>query len=87
MMGLRGAPGGVAPSLVSCRFGRSNQPIDRIRSLMRTVSTFLACSGYAIDQVRGGAERFVDSEAFAVSAMIIWLAPRPTRALEPGVAH
>ena len=54
---------------------------------MRTVSTFLACSGYAIDQARGGAERFVDSEAFAVSAMIIWLAPRPTRALEPGVAH
>lgn len=59
-------------------------------------------SGFTVDQVRGSVERLVDSEAFAVSitqlfvlaavifavsAMIIWLAPRPTRALEPGAAH
>ena len=47
----------------------------------------LTGSGYSIDQVNGGLERFVDSEAFAVPVMIIWLAPRPTRALKPGAAQ
>jgi MFS transporter, DHA2 family, multidrug resistance protein len=59
-------------------------------------------TGLSLDQVRGSVEHLVDSEAFAVaitqlfvlaavifavSALIIWLAPRPTRALEPGAAH
>lgn len=64
--------------------------------------TALDGSDFTLDQVRGSVERIVDGEAFtvaitqlfvlaaiifAVAALIIWLAPRPTRALEPGAAH
>ncbi len=62
----------------------------------------LVGSGFSLDEARISVERLVDAEAFAVSitqlfflaavifaasALIIWLAPRPTRALEPGAAH
>jgi MFS transporter, DHA2 family, multidrug resistance protein len=77
-----------------------SEMVDRLNS--GDAETALATSGLSLDQVRGGVERLVDGEAFAVaitqlftlsalifivSAVIIWLAPRPTRALEPGAAH
>ncbi|PXA87148.1 MFS transporter [Nostoc sp. 3335mG] len=58
--------------------------------------------GFSLDQVRGMVEQFVNKEAsalatthiffssalvFAFAAMIIWLAPRPARAINPGAAH
>jgi MFS transporter, DHA2 family, multidrug resistance protein len=58
--------------------------------------------GFSLDQVRGMVEQFVNKEAsalatthiffssalvFAFAAMIIWLAPRPARAVAPGAAH
>ena len=62
-----------------------------------------AVPALALDQMRGGVERiwstakrsqssitqlfFLAAVIFALSALIIWLAPRPTRALEPGAAH
>jgi MFS transporter, DHA2 family, multidrug resistance protein len=58
--------------------------------------------GFSLDQVRGMVEQFVNKEAsalatthiffssalvFVFAAMIIWLAPRPARAVAPGAAH
>jgi MFS transporter, DHA2 family, multidrug resistance protein len=62
----------------------------------------LRAQGFSLDQARGMIEQFVNKEAsalatthiffssalvFAVAAMIIWLAPRPARAVAPGAAH
>ena len=59
-------------------------------------------SGFTLEQMRGSVERIVDGEAFAMSitqlfvlaaiifavaATIIWLAPRPNRAIDPGASH
>lgn len=62
----------------------------------------LTAQGFSLDQIRGVIVNLVDKEAFAVatthifmlsavifgfSAMIIWLTPRPRRAVGPGAAH
>lgn len=62
----------------------------------------LQAQGFSLDQARGMIEQFVNKEAsalatthiffssalvFGVAAMIIWLAPRPARAVAPGAAH
>jgi MFS transporter, DHA2 family, multidrug resistance protein len=77
-----------------------SEMVDRLNTA--DTEGVLASSGFAVDQVRSGVERIVEGEAFAVaitqlftlsaiifivSALIIWLAPRPARALEPGAAH
>lgn len=77
-----------------------SEMVDRLNT--GDTEAALATSGFTNDQVRGGVERLVDGEAFAVAitqlftlsavifvvaALIIWLAPRPRRALEPGAAH
>jgi DHA2 family multidrug resistance protein len=64
--------------------------------------TALHSAGFSIGQIRGTIEQFVDRESlalatdhiflisasiFAVAAMLIWLAPRPTREIEAGAAH
>ncbi|HEX8555605.1 MAG TPA: DHA2 family efflux MFS transporter permease subunit [Sphingomonas sp.] len=66
------------------------------------VSTSLQANGLSLDQVRRAIEQFVEREAmavatnhlfflsavvFAVAACLIWLAPRPARAVRPGAAH
>jgi len=65
-------------------------------------ATALQAQGFSLDQVRGMVEQFVNKEAsalatthiffssalvFVFAAMIIWLAPRPSRAVAPGAAH
>lgn len=65
-------------------------------------SAALQASGFSLDQVRGTIEQTVVQESyaqsinhlfllsaivFAFAAMIIWLSPRPARAIEPGAAH
>lgn len=62
----------------------------------------LMAQGFSLDQVRAIMAQLVDKESLAVStthifmlsavifffaAMIIWLTPRPTRAVGPGAAH
>jgi DHA2 family multidrug resistance protein len=62
----------------------------------------LAAQGFSLDQTRGLIAQLVDKEAFALAtshifllsafvfvgaAMIIWLTPRPRRAVTPGAAH
>jgi DHA2 family multidrug resistance protein len=62
----------------------------------------LQAGGFSLDQARGAIEQVVTQESlalsvnhvfllaalvFAVAAMIIWLSPRPRRAVEPGAAH
>jgi DHA2 family multidrug resistance protein len=65
-------------------------------------SDALAAQGFSLDQIRSVIAQLVDKEAmavatthiflisavvFAFAAMIIWLTPRPTRAVEMGAAH
>ncbi|MGY2735559.1 DHA2 family efflux MFS transporter permease subunit [Sphingomonas sp. UYP23] len=65
-------------------------------------SAAMQASGFSLDQVRGTIEQTVTQESyamainhlfllsaivFAFAAMIIWLSPRPTRAVEAGAAH
>lgn len=67
----------------------------------QTVDT-LQHLGFSLDQVRGSIERTVTQESYALAvdhifllsailfagaAIIIWLSPRPTRAVAPGAAH
>ncbi len=67
-----------------------------------STSSALQASGFSLDQVRGAIEQTVTQESyamainhlfllsaivFAFAAMIIWLSPRPTRAIEAGAAH
>ncbi len=62
----------------------------------------LTAQGFSLDQARSVIAQLVDKEAFALAtshifllsaivfvaaAMIIWLTPRPTRAVGPGAAH
>jgi DHA2 family multidrug resistance protein len=62
----------------------------------------LTAQGFSLDQARGVIAQLVDKEAFALAtshiflisagvfvaaAMIIWLTPRPKRAVGPGAAH
>lgn len=62
----------------------------------------LTAQGFSLDQARATIAQLVDKEAFALAtshifllsaivfvgaAMIIWLTPRPTRAVGPGAAH
>ena len=62
----------------------------------------LTAQGFSLDQARAAIVQLVDKEAFALAtshifllsaivfvaaAMIIWLTPRPTRAVGPGAAH
>lgn len=66
------------------------------------VSRSLQATGFSLDQVRGAIEQTVVQESYAISitqifllssavfaiaAMVIWLAPRPGRAIEAGMAH
>ena len=68
----------------------------------QATSDTLAAQGFSLDQIRGVVVQLVDKEAmavatthvflisavvFALSAMIIWLTPRPTRSIEMGAAH
>lgn len=68
----------------------------------QATSDTLAAQGFSLDQIRGIVVQLVDKEAlavatthvflisavvFALSAMIIWLTPRPTRSIEAGAAH
>ena len=68
----------------------------------QATSDTLAAQGFSLDQIRGLVVQLVDKEAmavatthvflisavvFALSAMIIWLTPRPTRSIEAGAAH
>ncbi|MCX8477078.1 MAG: DHA2 family efflux MFS transporter permease subunit [Sphingomonas sp.] len=68
----------------------------------QATSDTLAAQGFSLDQIRGVVVQLVDKEAlavatthvflisavvFALSAMIIWLTPRPTRSIEAGAAH
>jgi DHA2 family multidrug resistance protein len=65
-------------------------------------SAVLQSSGLSLDQARGVISRTVDQESavlainhmfllsaiiFVAAAMVIWLAPRPKRAVGPGAAH
>ncbi|QXQ05363.1 DHA2 family efflux MFS transporter permease subunit [Sphingosinicellaceae bacterium] len=65
-------------------------------------SAALQGAGFSLDQARGFIEQFVSQESstvamghisllatfiFVFAAMIIWLAPRPTRVIEAGAAH
>ncbi|MBW8840886.1 MAG: DHA2 family efflux MFS transporter permease subunit [Sphingomonadales bacterium] len=65
-------------------------------------SEMLQSNGFSLEQVRGTVERLVVQESytlsvnhifllsavvFAAAAMMIWLAPRPTRIVEAGAAH
>lgn len=65
-------------------------------------SDALQAGGFTVDQVRGSIEQTVSQESYAlainhlfllsaivfgIAAMIIWLSPRPTRAVEAGAAH
>lgn len=67
-----------------------------------STSSALQASGFSLDQVRGAIEQTVTQESyamainhlfllsaivFAFAAMIIWLSPRPTRAIKAGTAH
>ena len=62
----------------------------------------LRSAGFSAGQIRGTIEQFVDKESitlatdhvflvsasvFACAAVLIWLAPRPTREIEAGAAH
>ncbi len=77
-----------------------SEMVDRLNTA--GAENALSTTGFSLDQVRGGVELLVEGEAFAVaitqlftlaaiifavSALIIWLAPRPNRKLEPGAAH
>lgn len=68
----------------------------------QATSDALAAQGFSLDQIRGLVAQLVDKEAmavatthiflisavvFAFAAMIIWLTPRPTRAVAMGAAH
>lgn len=65
-------------------------------------SQSLEAAGFSVDQARGTIEQIVTKESFALAithvfllsaavfvaaAMVIWLAPRPVRAIEVGAAH
>lgn len=67
-----------------------------------SVSASLQASGFSLEQVRRVVEQLVEREAmavatghlfflsavvFAVAAAMIWLSPRPNRAVGPGAAH
>lgn len=67
-----------------------------------SVSASLQASGFSLDQVRRVVEQLVEREAmavatghlfflsavvFALAAAMIWLSPRPNRAVGPGAAH
>jgi DHA2 family multidrug resistance protein len=67
-----------------------------------SIAASLQASGFSLDQVRRVVEQLVERESmaiatnhlfflsavvFAVAASLIWLAPRPARAVGPGAAH
>jgi DHA2 family multidrug resistance protein len=83
----------------SARVARS-EIVGRLNT--QASSDALSAQGFSLDQIRGVIAQLVDKEAmavatthiflisavvFAFAAMIIWLTPRPTRAVEMGAAH
>lgn len=77
-----------------------NEVVSKVNAA--STSEILRGNGFSIEQVRGLIEQTVVQESytlsvnhifllsaaiFAVAAMLIWLAPRPTRAIEAGAAH